>query len=45
MDSKLREILANGDDDYAIIGKDNRTTELVNDISQSLELKKYLLKI
>jgi DNA polymerase III delta prime subunit len=44
--SKIREILGNKkDDEFTIIGKDNRTTDLVNDISQSHELRQKLLKI
>jgi DNA polymerase III delta prime subunit len=44
--SKIREILGNKkDDEFTIIGKDNRTTDLVNDISQSHELRKKLLEI
>ena len=44
--SKIREILGNKKyDEFTIIGKDNRTTYLVNDISQSHELRKKLLKI
>jgi 5-methylcytosine-specific restriction protein B len=44
--SKIREILGNKKDgEFTIIGKDNRTTDLVNDISQSHELRKKLLEI
>ena len=44
----VRKILGNGEDEkesFDIIGKDNRTTELVNDISKSSDLKNYLLEI
>ena len=44
----VRKILGKGEDEkesFDIIGKDNRTTELVNDISKSSDLKNYLLEI
>jgi 5-methylcytosine-specific restriction enzyme B len=43
---KMREILGNEKDDkFTIIGKDNRTTDLVNGISQSSKLREVLLDI
>ena len=44
----VRKILGKEEDEkesFDIIGKDNRTTELVNDISKSSDLKNYLLEI
>jgi len=44
--SKIREILGNEKaDKFTIIGKDNRTTPLVNDVSQSSKLREELLDI
>ena len=44
--SKIREILGNQkDNEFSIIGKDNRTTDLVNDVSQSSKLREKLLEI
>ena len=44
--SKIREILSKEkDNEFSIIGKDNRTTDLVNDVSQSSKLREKLLEI
>ncbi len=44
--NKIREILGNEkDNEFLIIGEDNRTTDLVNDVSQSKKLREKLLEI
>ena len=44
--SKIREILGKDEKyEFSIIGKNNRTTDLVNDVSQSSKLREELLEI